>query len=493
MKTGIVLINVICSLLQQVVVTICGFILPRIIINVFGSEVNGLIASLTQFLSYISLLEGGLTGVVAANLYKPLASGDNILLSKVIKAASNFYKKIAVFFFCYTVIISCVYPLIVKTNFSFSYICTFTFILSINFIVQYLFAITWKTLLVADKKGYFVSIAYIFVVILNTCVSCVIINFCKNIQFVKLISALIYLIQPIVYHLFVKKHYKIIKDVDADNTLLSQRWDGFAINIAAFIHNNTDVIVLTLMATLSDVSVYTVYLLVVNGLKNVVMSVSKAIVPAVGIAYAKGNDDELNHAFDKYELVILYLSFFLFSVGGICITSFVKLYTSGIKDYNYNQPVFGWLLVVSELIYCVKEPYLMLAYSANKFKDFKFAAYIEALINICISIIFVKFLGIVGVAIGTLIAMTYRTLYQILYLHHNILKRRIIHLFQGILFYTIGMIVIIYVSSLIFFKPDDSILGWILYAVKNSILALTLLGIISLFIYQRNKRKVIQK
>lgn len=493
MKNQIVLINVICSLLQQLVVTICGFILPRLIINVFGSEVNGLISSLTQFLSYISLLEGGLTGVVAANLYKPLASGDNVLLSRVVKTASSFYKKIAFLFFCYTVLVAFVYPLIVKTHFSFSYICTFTFILSINFIVQYLFAITWKTLLVADKKGYFVSLTYIFVVILNTCISCVIIHFYKNIRFVKFISATIYLIQPVAYHLFVKKHYKIIKDVDADNALLSQRWDGFAINIAAFIHNNTDVIVLTLMASLSDVSVYTVYLLVVNGLKSIVMSVSNAIVPSVGIAYAKGNNDELNRAFDKYELVILYLSFFLFSVGGICITSFVKLYTSGITDYNYNQPVFGWLLVVSELIYCVKEPYLMLAYSANKFKDFKFAAYTEAVINICLSIVFVKFLGIIGVAIGTLVAMTFRTVYQILYLHHHILERSIIRLFKGILFYTIGMIIIIYISSFFFLEPDNTILGWILYAVKNSILALTILGIISIFIYKINQRKVIKK
>ena len=492
MKNRIVLVNVICSLLQQFVVTVCGFILPRVIINVFGSEVNGLIASLTQFLSYISLLEGGLTGVVAANLYNPLASGDNILLSKVVKTASNFYKKIAVFFFCYTVIIAFVYPFFVKTQFSFSYICTFTFILSINFIVQYLFAITWKTLLVADKKGYFVSISYILVVILNTCISCLIIHFYKNIRFVKLVSAAIYFIQPVVYHLFIKKHYKIIKDVDADNVLLSQRWDGFAINIAAFIHNNTDVIVLTFLATLSDVSVYAVYLLVVNGLKSIIMSVSKAIVPSVGIAYAKGNNDELSRAFDKYELIILYLSFFLFSVGGICITSFVKLYTSGITDCNYNQPVFGWLMVLSELVYCVKEPYLMLAYSANKFKDFKIAAYIEAIINICISVIFVKFLGIIGVAIGTLVAMTFRTVYQILYLHHHILERRIIHLFHGILFYSLGMIAIVYISSIIFLKPDNSILGWILYAGKNSILSLTLLGIISVFIYQRNKRKVIK-
>lgn len=488
-NNGIVLINIICSLLQQVVVTISGFILPRLIINVFGSEVNGLISSLTQFLSYISLIEGGLTGVVAANFYKPLTAGDDVLLSRVIKTASNFYKKIALIFFCYTVVIALLYPLVVKSNFSFSYIFTLTFILSINFIVQYLFSITWKTLLSADKKGYLVSLSYILVVILNTVISCLIIHFYPNIKLVKLVSAAIYLIQPLIYHLFIKKHYKITKKIDTDNELLAQRWDGFAINIAAFVHNNTDVVILTLMASLSDVSVYAVYLMVVNGLKSIVMAVSQAIVPSIGFAYAKGNKTELDIAFNKYEFVVLFLTYFLFTVGGLCISPFIGLYTSGITDYNYNQPVFAWILVVSELIYCAKEPYLMMAYSANKFKEFKKIAYIEAAINICVSVSLVKFLGITGVAIGTLIAMTFRTVCQIVYLHHQILERSFFQLFYEIFFYSICMVLIIYVSRKIFEAGDGSVFNWISYAVKNSVLAISVFGMISVFIYCKKMRR----
>ena len=49
--------NIIASLFQQIITIVCGLILPKAIIMSFGSNVNGLISSMTQFLSYIALLE----------------------------------------------------------------------------------------------------------------------------------------------------------------------------------------------------------------------------------------------------------------------------------------------------------------------------------------------------------------------------------------------------------------------------------------------------
>lgn len=57
MRSKKALKNIISSLLLQLVTVICGLILPRAIIGKYGSNVNGLISSITQFLTYITLLE----------------------------------------------------------------------------------------------------------------------------------------------------------------------------------------------------------------------------------------------------------------------------------------------------------------------------------------------------------------------------------------------------------------------------------------------------
>ena len=75
--------NIITSLLQQVVTVICGLIVPRAIIGTFGSSVNGLVSSINQFLSYITLLEAGIGPVIKSALYKPIAKKDKIEIEKI--------------------------------------------------------------------------------------------------------------------------------------------------------------------------------------------------------------------------------------------------------------------------------------------------------------------------------------------------------------------------------------------------------------------------
>ena len=46
--------NTFSSLAFQVVTVICGFILPRLILKYYGSETNGLVSSIQQFLQIIA-------------------------------------------------------------------------------------------------------------------------------------------------------------------------------------------------------------------------------------------------------------------------------------------------------------------------------------------------------------------------------------------------------------------------------------------------------
>ena len=69
-------LNTISSLLLQFTTVVCGFILPRLILASFGSTINGLVSSISQFLSIIALLEMGVGAVMQSSLYKPLSEKD---------------------------------------------------------------------------------------------------------------------------------------------------------------------------------------------------------------------------------------------------------------------------------------------------------------------------------------------------------------------------------------------------------------------------------
>lgn len=415
MKNKVTLLNMISGLILQFFTLISGFILPKIILTCFGSEVNGLVSSLNQLLSYITLVEGGITGVIVANLYKPIVEQDNNKISSILVTADRFYKKIGALFIAYSVILSIIYPLYFKTEFTFSYVCSLTLILSLTLLIQYMYSLTLRTLLNADKKGYVVNFTQTLIVIFNVLFALISVFIYPSIHVLKLISGSLFLLQPLIFNRYVKKNYKIDWKVEPDNSLIKSRWNGFAINLAAFIHNSTDVTVLTFLANLKTVSIYSVYSLVSSGIKQMINACLSGIAHTVGQAYAKKNWKELNQKLDIYEYIVLILVFFLFTVTALLITPFVQLYTKDIVDTDYNQPLFGFLLVLAEALYLIKLPHLNLAYSANKFKEITVPAYIEAMLNIMISVALVKWIGLIGVTIGTIVGMTYRMVFHVYY------------------------------------------------------------------------------
>ena len=203
MKNRITLINIITSLVMQVVSIVSGLIIPRIVLLYFGSTVNGLVNSINQYISYVSLIEGGVTGVIAANMYKPLVEKDDKKLSSVLVTASSFYRKISFLLIIYTMFVSIVYPIIVDTGFDNWYVSILTIVLAITTMLQYMFSLTMTTLLQADKKGYVVYLTQTVVVAGNIVLALVSVKIYPDIIFLKIMNAVLFTMQPIIYGIYI--------------------------------------------------------------------------------------------------------------------------------------------------------------------------------------------------------------------------------------------------------------------------------------------------
>ena len=201
------MINTVSSILHQVIVIICGFILPKMFLDYYGSAVNGLVSSITQFLSFVTFLEMGIGAVVQSNLYKPLADNDHVKLSKIMKSARKFYRLIAAVFSCYIVALCIFYPYTVNECFDFIFTASLVIIISISMLMQYYFGIVNQILLNADRKAYIPINLQSLTVILNTVVCYLLMEAGYNIQIVKLGTAFIYLLRPLGMYL---KNIKLI-------------------------------------------------------------------------------------------------------------------------------------------------------------------------------------------------------------------------------------------------------------------------------------------
>lgn len=437
--------NLITALILQIATIISGLILPRLIISTFGSEINGLISSITQFLSFISLLEGGLGAVVLAELYKPIIDNDESKIKNILNACQRFFTQLSIIFICYTIILGLIYAWVLRDKFDFKYTCLLVYILSFTTLVQYLFSITYKLLLQAEQKIYIVNLISTITIILNLVFSIILIYLFPDIHTIKLCSAVAFLIQPLCFKRFIEKKYIIKSCNKSNNYELRNRWNGFAQNLAHFVNLNTDIVVISIFLTLSDVSVYSVYLLPITALRSIVSSLTNSYQSALGKYFALGDTILLNRNFNKFNTFNIFISIVLFSTCMLLINPFVSLYTSGIQDTNYYQPIFALIIVIANLLYCIREPYRYLILAAGKFKETNFGAIVEAVINIVISAILIRNYGLVGVALGTLVAILYRFIYFIYYFKNNILYKDVKKYFPNILKISLIILLNVYV------------------------------------------------
>ena len=465
MKNKATLLNMVTGLLLQFCTLISGFIVPKILLSYFGSNVNGLVSSLNQFLSYITLVEGGVSGVIIANLYKPLVDGDNAKLSSVIVTSDKFYKKIGCIFLGYSIALAVVYPLIFANEFDYVYVFSLTIILSLNLLIQYMFALTLRNVLSADNKMYIANFTQMVITIFNVILALVSVLIYPSIHILKFISGSLFILQPIIFSAYAKKHYSIDWKAKADNSLIKERWNGFAINFAAFIHSSTDIAILTIFTDLKTVSIYSVYCLVSNGLKNLINACISGVNATVGQAYAKRDYDELNKKMDIYEYVVFIAVFFTFTIAALLITPFVQIYTKGITDTNYYQPLFGILMLISEALYLVKLPHMNLAYSANKFKEITPSAFIEAGLNIVISVVLVSKFGLIGVTVGTIVGMAYRTIFHVYYTSKIVPGRVQSIFYKKLLVFSIIAVFGGMICHEVLPLTNLTISNWILYAI----------------------------
>ena len=477
-------LNIIFSLFGQMVTLVCGLIVPKVLISNFGSEAYGATASIGQFLAYISLLEGGIGGVARAALYKPLALNDKKAIGGILNEIQRFFRVIAMVFAIYVMILACSFKYISHVQ-CFDWLSTFllVIVISISTFSQYYVGITYQVLLQAAQRTYITQIFSSSVTILNTVCVVILVACHSNLIIVKLVSSIVFFIKPLGQYLYVKNKLHITKTNERNKSSLQQKWTGLGQHLAFFFHSNTDIAVLTILSNLSYVAVYSVYNMIVSQVKNISTSFSTGMEALFGDMIAKNEMTTLHRTFNMYEALISFVSGLLFSVTSVMIIPFVKLYTRGIEDVNYIYPVFALLLVLASYLSCIRTPYHSVTIASGHFKETKMAAYGEAIINILLSIVMVIKLNLLGVVIGTVAAVLFRTIYYVLYLSKNIIYRDV-KLFLKRIMCNIGAI------SLIIFAGNfvvnicnvDNWFEWVLCSSIVCILALVV-QTITLFIF----------
>nr|WP_076776432.1 polysaccharide biosynthesis C-terminal domain-containing protein [Lachnoclostridium phocaeense] len=480
-------LNTTFSFLSEILTILSGFVVPQLILRYYGSDVNGLISSITYFLSLISLCQVGIGPVIQANLYKPLVEHNQSELSKIMKSANNFFRTIAIILVFYTLGLTVFYPLLINGKFGHLYTASLILILSIETFSRYYFGIANRLLLTADQKSYIYLLFSSLAILFNMLACSFLIRMGLPVHVVKLATAFFYTVLPIQLALYVKHNYKIDRKITYESEPIKQKWNGFAQHVATIVQDNTDIIVLTAFSSLENVSIYSVYHMVTNGIKTAIVTINSGVTSLMGDMIARKEINKLNKAFDFYEWLFHTLSTLLYTVAGNLILNFVSLYTKNVDDVNYILPGFAILMVSCGALRCIGLVYSTIVNAAGHFRQTQIGVFVEPMINISISVLSVFKFGLIGITLGTLVSLIYRLIFFTWYLSRNIMYRPM-SIFIRHIFIDIIIALTITVISISIPLSIHDYLGWILQAIIVSTISVVVVTIINV-LFNRERLK----
>jgi O-antigen/teichoic acid export membrane protein len=459
--------NSISTATLHLITMFSGFIIPRVMLTIYGSEINGLVSSITQFISYFNLVEAGISGAAIYALYKPLAEKQHKSINSILVAAKNFYNQAGVFFVTLTLIMAVIYPLYIASDIIGSIeVGLLVLIQGVNGALELFTMSKYRVLLTADQKTYVISIVSMVHIIINTILVVILANLSINIVLLRFIALLSIFLRSLMLSLYCKKQYPFINyDEKPNNTALNKRWDALYLQLLGVIQNGMPIVLLTIISKdLKLVSVYAIFNMVMYGINGILSIFSSSLAASFGEIIAKKDHKTLQKSYKEFEFIYYLLITIIYSVTFITIRSFINIYTKNITDINYDLPLTGFLFVLNGLLYNIKTPQGMLVISAGLYKETRCQTTTQALIAFVASSVLLPFYGINGLLIGSILSNLYRDIDLIIFIPKNVTKTSIRHTCMRIL--RIFMCVFISYLPFLYYKtmPKD-ITEWILHAM----------------------------
>lgn len=487
--------NSMATAIYQVIVMLAGFVTPRILLQFYGSEMNGLVSSINQFITYFSLVEAGIAGAAVYSLYKPLAEKDKDGVSAIVSAAKKFYIQAGWIFTILVISMAIIYPIFVKaSNLSFFAEIILIIVLGAKGFLEFFTLAKYRVILTADQKTYMISNASSVYIIIQMLIIVILSFFRVNITLVYTMAILALFARSFILMIYVKKHYKYINYSAKPNIkALDKRWDALFLQILQAVQTGAPIILATVFTTLQEVSVYTVFNMVFAGINGVLNIFINGLSAGFGDVIIRKEKNTLQRTYREFEYSYYIIITIVYAVTAIMIMSFVNLYTSGIHDANYNQPLLGILFTLNGLLYNLKTPQGMLVISAGLYKETRLQTSIQALIIIVGGIILAPLLGLVGILIASCLSNLYRDIDLLFFIPKNVTKLPVKESLFRMLRVLI-LIAVIYIPFLTSFKINiNGYVQWIIQAIVVTLFVLLVTIIVNYLIDKKLFKNVLER
>lgn len=415
--------NFISGFAYQFVYITLSFLLPRLYLESFGSEVNGVLSTIKQIFIYLILLEAGTGLATVQALYKPVAEGRYKDSSAILAATKNYYLKTGVIYSAIVVLIAIVYSFIIPTGVNSFTVFSIVMLTGLPSVFSYFVLLKYRILMEVDGRKYVITNSETVLQILSSVAKILVLFLTDSLILIQLSYCVLALLQMLYLYIYAKRRYKWIDlKVKPDYNAISQKKSVLIHQLSSMVFNNTDVILISAMCDFKTVSVYTIYNMFFTQVQSFITSITSSVIFSLGQMF-QVDRKKFDKIYSMYETLYIMCSFVIFTLMSVFLLPIIQLYTGGIDDAEYTNATLLFLFVLTNIFSNVRIPSTQTMEFSGKFRDTRSHAIIEMILNISVSIVCILKWGVCGALVGTIVALVFRGIITIYYVNKKVLER----------------------------------------------------------------------
>ena len=415
--------NLLSSIVYQVVLITLGFLLPRLYLENFGSEVNGVLSTIKQIFAYLFLLEAGVGLATTQVLYKKIGEKNYKSASEVLSATNTYYKKTGIIYLAIVLLIAVVYSYVIPTSIDSNVVFGIIILTALPALFSYFVQAKYRILMEVDGRKYVINNSETILQITSNVGKILVLILTDSLILIQFVYCVINLIQLGYLYVYAKRRYKWL-DLSAkpDFKAIAQKNSVLVHQLSGMVFNNTDVILISILCDFRAVSIYAIYNIFFSQVQNFITSVVSSFTFALGQMFHTQRE-KFQKMYAAYETLYIMATYIIYTLMAVFLLPLIQIYTSGINDAEYTNPTLLLLFVIMNLLSNVKMPVSGVVEYEGGFKNTRAYAIWEMAINLGVSILAIYFFGICGALLGTIAALCYRGIVTIRYSNKKVLMR----------------------------------------------------------------------